>query len=633
MTRTSLSTELDNSENLSYNNYRGKSYVRTDEFRKLQADSQGLSKDELSLYRSGNKSPDESLRGRLSGILSRQVESVCGKRGNDNGILNLSAKDNQFNLYQNVDGELFHDVFEIARSYLRNGELVDLHGVNTTDDGIGYKDCFNYLSQDGLSGFSITPDGDLISVFNTSNKKGFLRAIAQTVNEKAQTLDCYASKNQNLMEMYEKTFGFKTASVMEYNMEYDHDNIAQNHGDPQVAFMVNTDSDVATRYFTKDEYTEAVAYRDSFVNQPSENNIAPVKKSLSYEGEEASSGTPLNSMYRGDIAPVRDDIKPKTEIANNIAPVKETDESSARAITPTATEANDNIAPTKAEQIATGKASDDLLRASLDNHPVKTVEDVIREKIRAVDAEIADNKQLRKEAESLYKAEIARLISEYNSKKNKNTKYANNLLRRIEDLEKRKASVDADYSKRISDREARLEKMNTPEYSRAMHKQSKMQEYAEWAENLLGDTSTWKDKKTGIQYEVNTLHRNLRDIVKDADGNKDISKADAIYDELQGTYNTHEAEAKRENTRIKSPFAEMKITNEESAYIQMLGEFRSNPSTTLTEKDVNEYYEKHKNKIDKDKVDKAIKLAHETYDNLFSRVNKVLQEQGMKEIP
>ena len=485
-------------------------------------------------------------------------------------------------------------MFEIARSYLRNGELVDLHGVNTTDDGIGYKDCFNYLSQDGLSGFSITPDGDLISVFNTSNKKGVLRAIAQTVNEKAQTLDCYASKNQNLMEMYEKTFGFKTASVMEYNMEYDHDNIAQNHGDPQVAFMVNTDSDVATRYFTKDEYTEAVAYRDSFVNQPSESNIAPVKKSLSYEGEEASSGTPLNSMYRGDIAPVRDDIKPKTEIANNIAPVKETaaDESSARAITPTATEANDNIAPTKAEQIATGKASDDLLRASLDNHPVKTVEDVIREKVRAVDAEIADNKQLRREAESLYKAEIDRLISEYNSKKNKNTKYANNLLRRIEGLEKRKASVDADYSKRISDREARLEKLNTPEYSRAMHKQSKMREYAEWAENLLGDTSTWKDKKTGIQYGTETLHRNLRDIVRDADGNKDISKADAIYDELQGTYNTHEAEAKRENTRIKSPFAEMKITNEESAYIQMLGEFRSNPSTTLTEKDVNEYYEK-----------------------------------------
>ena len=340
-------------------------------------------------------------------------------------------------------------------------------------------------------------------------------------------------------------------------------------------------------------------------------------------------------VYRGDIAPVRDDIKSKTEIPNNISPVKETaaDESSARAITPTATEANDNIAPTKAEQIATGKASDDLLRASLDNHPVKTVDDVIREKVRAVDAEIADNKQLRREAESLYKAEIDRLISEYNSKKNKNTKYANNLLRRIEGLEKRKASVDADYSKRISDREARLEKLNTPEYSRAMHKQSKMREYAEWAENLLGDTSTWKDKKTGIQYGTETLHRNLRDIVRDADGNKDISKADAIYDELQGTYNTHEAEAKRENTRIKSPFAEMKITNEESAYIQMLGEFRSNPSTTLKEKDVNEYYEKHKNKIDKDKVDKAIKLAHETYDNLFSRVNKVLQEQGMKEIP
>lgn len=41
-------------------------------------------------------------------------------------------------------------------------------------------------------------------------------------------------------------------------MEYDHDNIAENHGKPQVAFMVNTDREVSTKHFNKDQYEEAV---------------------------------------------------------------------------------------------------------------------------------------------------------------------------------------------------------------------------------------------------------------------------------------------------------------------------------------------------------------------------------------
>ena len=69
------------------------------------------------------------------------------------------------------------------------------------------------------------------------------------------------------MIMYEKIFGFKVASVMDYNMEYDHNNIAKNHSKPQVAFMVNTDADVKTRYFTETQYEEAVTYRNRFVNK------------------------------------------------------------------------------------------------------------------------------------------------------------------------------------------------------------------------------------------------------------------------------------------------------------------------------------------------------------------------------
>ena len=304
-----------------------------------------------------------------------------------------------------------------------------------------------------------------------------------------------------------------------------------------------------------------------------------------------------------------------------------------RAAEDTAKEALDSIAPAKAEQLTNGTRGEALLNQSLDNHPIATVEDRIAEKQRAIEAEIADNKQLRREAEAGYNAEIERLSQEYLSKKDKNTKVANNIIRRIAKLEKLKASVDADYAKRISDLEARAEKVKSPTYSRAMHKQSKMQENAQWAENLLGDTSTWKDKKIGLQYSTNTERRNLRDIVRDENGNKDIAKADSIDDALNGQYNREEAAKKREITEARKKYADLKITKAEDAYIQMLGELRHNPDTTLTEKVVKEYYEKHKNKIDTAKVDKVIEMARKDYDSWLNRVNKELKNQGMREIP
>ena len=51
-----------------------------------------------------------------------------------------------FKFYQ-VNGILFHDIFKINRTYLENGELVDLH-----ESYDNYK-CF--LSDDGLCGFAI----------------------------------------------------------------------------------------------------------------------------------------------------------------------------------------------------------------------------------------------------------------------------------------------------------------------------------------------------------------------------------------------------------------------------------------------------------------------------------------------
>ena len=287
--------DVDNNQNLVYNTDRGEQYARTDEFRNLQAESQGMSYEDTQAYWSGSRKIDDEVRGRLSRTFGLELRPTNSKRVLSIRTLLNPKTNNTVNIVEGVDASLFHDVFEISRKYLRNGELVDLHDIETTEDhGIGYKYCDNYLSEDGLSGFSITPDGDLISVFNLNTERGFLKTIAPIVKEKAKTLDCYASENQNLMVMYEKIFGFKTASVMDYNMEYDHDNIAENHNEPKVAFMVNTESDVELRNFTKDEYNEAVEYRNSFINQAGSNgsafsNAEKTKYSLSdSEGKDLS---------------------------------------------------------------------------------------------------------------------------------------------------------------------------------------------------------------------------------------------------------------------------------------------------------------------------------------------------------
>lgn len=226
------------------------------DFRKLQEESRGIFKQRS--WKERIESFNGDLLERFSRIFRQEIHSWSSRNSNDNGLLNNTG---DFKIYKNVDGVLFHDVFEIARTYLKNGELVDLHD--------NYNDSTCYLSDDGLSGFAITKNGDLISVFNLNyKKKGFLRAIAPFIKENAKTLDCYVLNNDhNLKWLYETMFGFKTASIMDYNMDYDHDDIAKNHNNPKVAFMVNTTKKVETKEFDKDSYDEAQAYQQLFISK------------------------------------------------------------------------------------------------------------------------------------------------------------------------------------------------------------------------------------------------------------------------------------------------------------------------------------------------------------------------------
>ena len=167
--------------------------------------------------------------------------------------------------------------FEIAKIERNNQPYYELYLKNMTNKNTQYS-----LNDAGLKEIADEfGGGDLISVFNMDpNKRGFLRAIESVVREKAKTLDCYVSKEQDLQGMYEKIFGFKTASIMDYNMDYDHDDIAATHNNPQVAFMVNTNKDVKTKHFDKDSYDEAVAYRDSLVDYTEKNKPSEIAEKI-----------------------------------------------------------------------------------------------------------------------------------------------------------------------------------------------------------------------------------------------------------------------------------------------------------------------------------------------------------------
>lgn len=228
----------------------------SDEFRRLQEESSRMSGQLVSEKDGVQQAAIRGLVGRIGGTLQRELDRATSGRGNKLRTVVNESKGTSFDIIENVDGRLFHDIFEIVRAYLPNGELVDLHD--------NYDDAICYITSDGLAGFAVSSDGNLISVYSLygKSKKGFLGAIKDLITEAGAThLDGYNSRLQPLAEIYSKVFGWKVASMMDYNMEYDHDNIAENHGMPQVAFMVNSEAEIPTRHFNEDQYDEAVEYQ------------------------------------------------------------------------------------------------------------------------------------------------------------------------------------------------------------------------------------------------------------------------------------------------------------------------------------------------------------------------------------
>lgn len=239
-------------------------YEQTEnDFRRIQAASRGLSDEQVRNFHDGSKQLDEGVRDRISGVLGRWI-TCCGYGDSYAArVLENKVRGKRFEILPDVDGKLFHDVFEVVRTYLRSGDAVDLH-----DD---YSECRCYLSRDGLSGFAIEPDGNLVSVF--SLKKGFLPTCGRYIVEQGATkLDCFQSKMQDLPSYYKAYLGFELASKLEFDRHFLEEDkgkgyadwFVKTYGEADVLFMVKG-VDISMKEFT--DYDAAVEYRNSFLKK------------------------------------------------------------------------------------------------------------------------------------------------------------------------------------------------------------------------------------------------------------------------------------------------------------------------------------------------------------------------------
>lgn len=192
--------------------------------------------------------------------------------------------------------------------------------------------------------------------------------------------------------------------------------------------------------------------------------------------------------------------------------------------------------------------------------------------------------------------------------------------------------LDLELSEKINELETKADEDKKAART-ATQRRAKQEEYTALWENLIGDTSNWKDFALGITYKTKTLRRILRNVVRNGSGDPDFNLADDIYDELETKYDHNEAQLKMESKRLKEVFTKLNLNKYEDTYAHMVGELRHNPETGLSRDMVDEYYQKHRNRINSQKVETAITEARKTFDDLIVRVNEVLREQGIKEIP
>ena len=176
----------------------------------------------------------------------------------------------------------------------------------------------------------------------------------------------------------------------------------------------------------------------------------------------------------------------------------------------------------------------------------------------------------------------------------------------------------------------------------------------DFAEQALTEAEAvkWADKTMGIQYQRETMERNIRDIARK--GKVSDEKANAFINKY--FWPVHENESKRKNYLVEQQdrIRELKLDRQvrkgnlvsESYAVQWLGEAEFNRDYLKQHPRVErrggmtfdewnaaiQEFEKQNPNLDLGKVRAAVKVFHEVYDKLFQDMNRVRIENGYEPV-
>lgn len=158
-----------------------------------------------------------------------------------------------------------------------------------------------------------------------------------------------------------------------------------------------------------------------------------------------------------------------------------------------------------------------------------------------------------------------------------------------------------------------------------------IQENRKVAKENIKNIATWKDKKSGLKYQLETMERNMYDIIPDK------KEAQKIIDTYFEPVHTKEAEKQKFINKYNSKIQDLKLNKYEAEATQFLGELKYNPSFKMTPelKDILDRVNNNiqSGKINKKKIDTAIETFRKTYDELFDLENNELRRNGYQEKP
>lgn len=213
---------------------------------------------EISSYWNTQKDMPEDIKQKLSDLAEN-----CDKK-----IIPLDDRDEHI---ISVNGDVFKKVFSINRQYLYRGNF-------TADpDENNYSESDNYLTSDGLSGFSITSDGWLVSMFSNHAHRGFMNSISGFLRNNVKKLECITTDNEPyLVDMYIKHLdcSIVARSVDDTELMYNYyseefmDLFLNSYGRPYHIFMINDGKrekhmKTISGYFNAHRYVNELCHLDN----------------------------------------------------------------------------------------------------------------------------------------------------------------------------------------------------------------------------------------------------------------------------------------------------------------------------------------------------------------------------------